>query len=149
MAGVGIRVSSNEPEIRAALAALAAAARGEGMKPAMKEIGQSLVTSTQKRFETGRGPEGDTWEESARARLQGGKTLVDQGHLKNFLTYRAHRDSVEVGSNQVYAAIHQLGGDAGRGHAVHLPARPYLGIDAADRAEILAIINDHLRAAIR
>jgi phage virion morphogenesis protein len=32
-----------------------------------------------------------------------------------------------------------------KAHKVAIPARPYLGIDDADRAEILAIINDHYR----
>ena len=31
-----------------------------------------------------------------------------------------------VGSTVVYARIHELGGDTGRGHRTHLPARPYL-----------------------
>ena len=31
------------------------------------------------------------------------------------------------------------------GHSVTIPARPYLGIDDADRTEILAIIEDHFR----
>ncbi|HQS08722.1 MAG: hypothetical protein B7Y12_02165 [Rhizobiales bacterium 24-66-13] len=34
-----------------------------------------------------------------------------------------------------------------RAHEVTIPARPYLGIDDADRAEILAIIEDHIAAA--
>ena len=34
--------------------------------------------------------------------------------------------SVTVGATTVYARIQELGGNAGRGHAAHLPARPYL-----------------------
>ena len=33
---------------------------------------------------------------------------------------------VRVGSGKEYAAIHQLGGEAGRGRKVHIPARPFL-----------------------
>lgn len=36
---------------------------------------------------------------------------------------RAH---VQVGATTVYARIQELGGDAGRNHATHLPPRPYL-----------------------
>lgn len=36
---------------------------------------------------------------------------------------RAH---VQVGATTVYARIQELGGDAGRNHASHLPPRPYL-----------------------
>lgn len=33
---------------------------------------------------------------------------------------------MRVGSGKEYAAIHQLGGEAGRGRKVHIPARPFL-----------------------
>jgi phage gpG-like protein len=33
---------------------------------------------------------------------------------------------VQVGATTVYARIQELGGDAGRDHASHLPPRPYL-----------------------
>jgi phage virion morphogenesis protein len=48
---------------------------------------------------------------------------------------------VAVGTNRVYAAIHQLGGQAGRGRKVTIPARPYLGVSAADRVRILAVLK--------
>ncbi len=34
--------------------------------------------------------------------------------------------NVAWGSNLVYAAIQQFGGEAGRGHSVEIPARPYI-----------------------
>lgn len=37
------------------------------------------------------------------------------------------RDEATLGSNLVYAAIHQFGGMAGRGHKTKIPARPYIG----------------------
>jgi phage virion morphogenesis protein len=48
----------------------------------------------------------------------------------------------------VYARIHQLGGKAGRGHAVTLPARPYIGISEDDIKEARAIIRDHMVAVL-
>jgi hypothetical protein len=36
------------------------------------------------------------------------------------------RWQVETGPRIVYGRIQELGGDTGRGHATHLPARPYL-----------------------
>ncbi|OPE24472.1 phage morphogenesis protein, partial [Pseudomonas aeruginosa] len=41
----------------------------------------------------------------------------------------ADRNEAGIGSNLVYAAIHQFGGDAGRGHQVEIPARRYLPFD--------------------
>lgn len=53
-------------------------------------------------------------------------------------------DFVEIGSALEYAAIHQLGGTAGRGRTVTIPARPYLGLsEAADRS-IADLISDYL-----
>ena len=48
---------------------------------------------------------------------------------------------VEVGSNVVYAAIHQFGGRAGKGRRARVPARPYLGIDERDRDAIVRIVT--------
>jgi len=36
------------------------------------------------------------------------------------------RWQTQVGATTVYARIHELGGNAGRGHKTHLPPRPYL-----------------------
>jgi phage gpG-like protein len=37
-------------------------------------------------------------------------------------------DKVKISSSKIYAAIHQHGGKAGRGHKSTIPARPYLPI---------------------
>lgn len=54
-------------------------------------------------------------------------------------------DYAIVGTNKVYAAIHQFGGNAGRKKKVKIPARPYLnlGDDAVD--EIKSEIIDYLK----
>lgn len=128
-------------------------------EPLLDEIGASLVTSTQIRFERGQGPDGKPWKPSAR----GGQTLVDTGRLLGSVTHRVSGRQVEVGTNVLYGAIHQFGGTirpkaAGKlrftigsevifADKVEMPARPYLGIDAGDEAEIAAIVNDHLSGA--
>ena len=43
-----------------------------------------------------------------------------------------------------YAAIHQLGGDAGRNKKVKIPARPYINLVEDDYDEILHEISEHL-----
>jgi len=52
---------------------------------------------------------------------------------------------VQVGATTVYARIQELGGNAGRNHASHLPARPYLR--AAMRK--LAASGEMRKAAIK
>ena len=138
--------------------------RGANLDPVMAEIGAVLLASTQQRFETETGPEGKSWPKSLRARLENGQTLSKSNRLRLSLTYRASKDAVEVGTNVIYAAIHQFGGRItakskpylafrlpGGGFikkkSVTIPARPFLGIDAGDRAEIAAILSDYLEGA--
>ena len=116
---------------------------------AMDRIGRYLVASTLRRFERERGPDGKSWLKSARALAEGGLTLTDSGRLRGSIAYVVTDGgrTVEVGSNVVYAAIHQLGGRAGRGRRATIPARPYLGIDEHDRTNILHIISRALEGA--
>ena len=109
---------------------------------ALDQIGRYLVASTLRRFERERAPDGSPWLKSARAIAEGGKTLTDTGRLRGSIAHTVTEGgrAVEVGSHVLYAAIHQFGGRAGRGRKVRLPARPYLGIDERDRANILRIV---------
>jgi phage virion morphogenesis protein len=116
-----------------------------------EDVGDLLVSSTTQRFRDGVDPEGNPWEPSERALAEGGKTLVDRGHLRDSITYFVHLDgtAVEIGSNMVYAAIHQFGGKAGRRGSVTLPPRPYLGISADDEADIDDALQEHLQRALQ
>lgn len=114
-------------------------------KALLAEIGEALVSGTMQRFEDGVGPDGEPWEPSQRALATGGKTLVDTAQLRNSISAMATTDAVYVGSKVVYARIHQMGGKTGRGHAVTMPARPYLGVSKEDRQEIRDIVADFLR----
>ena len=96
--------------------------------------------------------------------MEGGKTLVDSARLMQSITSNASDTGVEVGTNVLYAAIHQFGGTIraktsrglrfkiGKGRdaswatrqSVTIPARPFLGIDAEDEAEIIQIATDWL-----
>jgi phage virion morphogenesis protein len=117
-----------------------AAHLGTASRQALADIGETLVASTLERFETSTAPDGTPWQPSHRAEKEDGKTLVDTGRLRGSIGYEVGPDSVSVGSNLVYARIHQLGGKAGRGHSVTLPPRPYLGISGADIQEARAIL---------
>lgn len=54
---------------------------------------------------------------------------------------------VSVGSRLPYAAIHQLGGKAGRGGKVRIPARPFVGMSANAERQIINTINAYLGTA--
>ncbi len=139
-------------------------------RPVLEAIGGRLLLSTQERFERQCDSEGKPWKPLALSTLmhragknpwtQGGlrkgavrklsaaQILHRSGRLLGSISTRVHDGAVEVGTNTVYARIHQLGGDAGRGHKTHIPARPYLGINAADEAAIVAIVNRHIGRAL-
>lgn len=123
-----------------------AASRISQSQAVMEVIGEMLRSSTVERFDASEGPDGTPWKPSKRALKEGGKTLVKTGGsgLMGSIDYEASPDHVVVGSNKVYARIHQLGGKTGRGHAVDMPARPYLGISEEDIDEARAILADHL-----
>jgi phage virion morphogenesis protein len=145
----------------AALAALGdAAARLEHPRPLYDEVGAMLVVSTQMRFEREEDPDGNPWPMSVRAVMQGGRTMTDTARLVQSLTHIASDAGVEVGTNVVYAAVHQTGGtiraraSAGLRFRVNgswvakqevtLPKRAFLGLDEDDEKEIAAIAGDWL-----
>ena len=115
----------------------------------MHLVGSHLVASTLRRFETERAPDGTPWLKSARAIAEGTRTLTDTGRLRGSMAHVVGDGGrmVEVGSSVVYAAIHQLGGRAGKGRRVRIPARPYLGIDERDRDAIARIVTRALEGA--
>jgi phage virion morphogenesis protein len=126
-------------------------------------IGAGGVAATQRRFETETAPGGTPWPMSIRAMMQGGRTMTDTGRLVGSIFYDADARSVRWGTNVLYAAIHQLGGtiraknakalffriggQAVQVQSVTIPARPFLGIDEDDAAEIEATALDFLRGA--
>ena len=89
--------------------------RFEAKKPHIyREIGQSLLVSIRQGFEVERSPDGEAWEplKPATVRQRKGDAhpiLQRKGHLKKTITWKANPDSVIVGTNLVYAAVHQFG----------------------------------------
>lgn len=127
-----------------------------------RSIGAHLEAQALQRFIDERAPDGNRWPKSLRALTLGGKTLTDTARLSQSITSNADITGVEVGTNVLYAAIQQFGGTitaktpkglrwkyrAGKGknrdswatkQSVTLPPRPFLGLEAEDPAEIVAI----------
>lgn len=86
--------------------------------------------------------------------LQGKRILRESGDLEGTIHFQADDTSVTIGSSGSipYAAIQQLGGKAGRGKKVTIPARPYLAMNRGaemefaerDRQWIMELIEDEL-----
>lgn len=70
------------------------------------------------------------------------KILQKSHRLRNSFTYEATNDSVVVGSNLPYAAIHHFGGMAGRGKKVKIPARKILPVE--DSGELKGSIRTQM-----
>lgn len=133
---------------------LRAVERGAGdLTGLMRRIGTVLETSVSERFERGEGPGGVEWPVSGRAQREGGQTLVDSARLRDSIVSEASSRSVDVGTNVIYAAVHQFGetikprtadklafrlpdGRFVQVDQVVIPPRPFLGFDARDEADI-------------
>lgn len=115
----------------------------------MASVGEALVSGTVKRFENEEDPAGKQWPASKRAAAEGGKTLTKTARLRGSIDYAATSDKVMVGSNVAYARIHQMGGKAGKGHKVSLPARPFLGVSVEDMEEVKNTMTDFLAGAFK
>ncbi len=156
MAGVSIRIEIEDAEASAMLARLRAlASGGYNLRPMYASIGESMLNSTRQRFEDGKDPEGQPWLPLSAATLKRKKKnrdriLVESGDLHGLLSYHATNGGVVVGSDRPYAAIHQLGGQAGRKSArVTIPARPFLGISRGGWTEVHEILEEEILRAIR
>jgi len=68
--------------------------------------------------------------------LQGKQILQSSGMLRNSIKKEATPAHALVGSNLIYAAIHNFGGMAGRGHKVFIPERRYILAQAEDHAQL-------------
>lgn len=149
--GVSVTIRVEDEGFRDALTRLIQ--HTANLRPVFDEIGSALLATTEDRFEAETGPDGNAWAAHASATLSrrgaSAKKLRDKNHLYQSLTYAAGRLQAAVGTNRTYARIHQLGGKAGRGRKVTIPARPYLGVNADDRRMISEILTDHLAMAVR
>lgn len=164
MTGALFEISA--PELTASAAILERVAERAGaLAPALDEIGGMLTTSVQHRFETGTGPDGEAWTPSGRAKADAGQTLLDRGHLRDSVHHAVEGLTVRVGTNLKYGAIHQFGGVIEAKNAeflifrrrgggfvkvklVTIPARPFLGMDAADIAEASAILEERITSPL-
>jgi len=160
---VSIRIDVDAKALQGGLKALRDA--GGDMRDTWDAIGRRWVDLTRERFETGTAPDGTTWKPSARAKRDSGQTLVDTRRLQDSITHEPDDRGVTIGTNTIYAAIHQFGGTIvpktkkalrffipGAGwittRKVTMPPRPFLGANDGDLEEFAAILSNRLRRAV-
>lgn len=135
----------------------------ETIAPALKNIGEYEAQVTRGRFVDEEDPEGKAWKPLNplyRKTQKGSGILKGESRSLSQIIWQLVDDaSVEIGSNEVYARIHNeggvikakdapalvfsMGGKTIKVKSVTIPKRQFLGLSEKDRADILDIIEDH------
>lgn len=155
-----ISVKIDDREVTGMLQRLSA--KISDMKPVMTRIGAFYERRVLENFKAESAPDGTKWAPltqdtmmlrlarkkgftkngglSAKGKryIQGKRILRENGDLEGSIHFQADSDSVTIGSSGSipYAAIHQFGGQAGRGRKVAIPARPFLAMNRGDGMEL-------------
>ena len=144
---IEIKIDNNDVERKL----LELAQKGENLRPLMKNIAGIFASATEENFKNEGRP--DKWTELAEATKKQrtkqkkwpGQILQVSGQLASSISTQYDDESAIIGSNLDYAAIHQLGGQAGKNKKVEIPARPYLKLTDDDFEEILTETENFLR----
>ena len=87
----------------------------------LRQIGEELVASTDERFGSMQAPDGAPWKplhpRTIRQKRNKQKILTERGLLRGSIHHELNGDTLEVGTDRKYGAIHQFGG------VVKIPAR--------------------------
>ena len=126
------------------------AKRSENLRPLMKNIAGVFAYSTEENFKEEGRP--DKWADLAESTKKQrtktghypGQILQVSGQLASSISTYYDNDSAVIGSNLDYAAIHQLGGQAGKNQSVTIPARPYLQLNNEEIIEVIIYIKNFL-----
>lgn len=126
-------------------------AAGVRMRPLLLEIASELERSTKDRFDLEEEPDGTPWVDlrpDTWKRKRSPKKLQEGGALKGTISSAATDEYAEVLAAEEYAAIHQFGGMEGMAPGpAGIPARPVMGLSAADRSMITRAARDFLTVA--
>lgn len=144
-----IQVTINDTQLQQQLSAIAS--RIDNLTPALRDVGEYMLRRTRKRFDTETAPDGNKWKAlkpaTIRAKQRRAKTgkpyrtnadptaiLKDTFTLRDSITYQLTNGGVAIGTNISYGIYQQ-------------PKRSFLGLDDADRSEILDIFADYITPA--
>lgn len=148
MAGAQIEIDTRQ--LRRAVKRLENLA-GFNRSELLDAIGAEVESQTRRRIDEEKtAPDGTPWEEwsdaYAKTRHAGQSLLMGESDLLDSIQFFNRGDSVEVGTNLIYGAIHQFGGaEVG----MNIPARPYLGLSSDNEADVLAVVEDFIEGALR
>ena len=166
-----ISIQVNDKQVLDTLSQLVS--RVQNSRPAFAEIGEVPVDSTKRRFATATAPDGTPWapnspvtvarylgmfksshkkdgslSKAGQSRSAAKKPLTGETRaLQTTINYQLQgARGVSIGSPMVYAAMQQFGGTKSQFRHLwgDIPARPFLGVSVADKANILDILGRYL-----
>lgn len=177
-----IEIRHNAAEIEAAFNALLE--RANNLSPVMRQIEGILADATERAFDEESSPNHDPWpdlKESTKKQRQAkrywpGQILQRSGRLAASIETDSDPHSASIGTNAIYAAIHQYGADnmsiripqhnrriyqafgkplkfpvfqtvSAHAAMLNIPERPFLGVGPEDEEDILTVMSDFLSAA--
>jgi phage virion morphogenesis protein len=107
-------------------------------------LAETVRKQTIRRFATKTAPGGGKWAPLKPSSVRGRRTprdiLVDTGRLRNSIASKVYGHTAEIGTNVFYGKFHQFG-------TKKMVARPFLGIDSSDVAELRRVAEAFIRAA--
>ncbi|STQ86737.1 phage virion morphogenesis protein [Helicobacter muridarum] len=130
----------------------------DNLGPMLHEISNAAYNESQLSFEQEKSPFNEKWKPLSQKTLKSKKSskiLRESGTLKSSINARVkdikqNKDSVQgsvsIGTNLEYAPIHQLGGQAGKGLKINIPARPFLPVN--EKAEIPKALEQDIREIV-
>lgn len=139
MAGVDITYDFSELAELARVLNIAASVPSR--RDVLDQVGAIVESASRRRIQIEKqSPDGTAWpkwsKRYAKTRHSGQSLLSSEGYLLDSIQHEVDGDDLLVGSNLIYAAIHQKGGKAGRKHKAIIPAREYIGISKQDKRDI-------------
>jgi phage virion morphogenesis protein len=147
MSGVTFEATLDLAEAQARLARLSA----RDLDVLSYEIGSLIEDQTKRRIAdektapdgTAWAPWSDSYQQSLkrRNRRTARSLLVGEGDLRDSIQNYTSGEEVRVGTNLVYGAIHQFGGEP---VGMPIPPRPYLGLSKENAEEIEDLVVDRL-----
>lgn len=156
---MSVKVSVNSAPVIARLKKIAKA--GADLTAPLNTIGEIILSSVEENFaREGRFESAGSWRggntrwadlaastKAARAKQgkwPGQKLQMSQGGLAASISKVVKGNAVTVGTNKAYGAIHQFGGQAGRGRKVTIPARPFLVVQDEDVEDIMDVLDKYI-----
>lgn len=128
----------------------------------MKRVARTLTASAKERFVDETDPDGNKWKKGVK---NVGQTLTLSGLLRRSITHKSDDKTAVIGTNRIYAGIHQFGGVItakkakylrfkinGRevfAKSVAIPARPFLGVSETDKEAVKDELNTLLTEALK